>query len=91
MCKDKYCKEVFRELDKLEAENEELKEAYCNGLDEYKICRSLQNAEYRIYELETALDEIEHILEVNKRELDECLHNDIGGQILLKIKEVRNG
>lgn len=97
--------ELKGEYNKLKAENEELKEAYCNGLDEYKICRSLQNAEHRIYELETALDEIEKIIknfagkdiitlpdlskEKNYKLIAEQYAEPIK-QILQKIKEVKD-
>lgn len=45
----------------------------------------------RNYKLNQCLDKIEHILEINKRELDECLFNNINGEILQKIKEVKEG
>ena len=72
-------KEINAEL---KAENEELKnlntrldnqrETYWKG---YK-------------KLKQTLTEIKKILLFNKKELDECLHNDIDGQILQKLSEV---
>ena len=37
--------------------------------------------------LKPTLDDIKKILLINKRELEECLHNDIDGQIMKKISE----
>jgi flagellar biosynthesis chaperone FliJ len=39
-------------------------------------------------EYRSALKEINHILEIHKDELEECLHNDIDGMIQNKINEV---
>lgn len=65
-------------FDRLKAENEELKKNY------FTVIQQRNKAEQ-------TLTEIKEILLFNKQELEECLHNDIDGQILQKISEVKNG
>lgn len=76
---------VFR----LEQENKELKEKFnfmetANDIKKLDI-DSLRDTNYK---LRSALEEIKHILEIHKDELEECLHNDIDGMIQNKINEV---
>lgn len=81
-------------------------EFYCSGICEeyeeygvYLCCkdkpychyRQLQQLKINNENLKQCLDEIEHILEINKRELEECLSNDIDGQILQLIKQTKEG
>lgn len=83
MKRDTSCEEsgncIYKQLKRLEQENKELKE-----LDK-KICEDCEK-EIKVYW--NALEEIKHILEIHKDELEECLHNDIDGMIQNKINEV---
>ena len=49
----------FKQLARKIQECEELKEQYCNGLDEYKICRTLQDVSYYRDRAEQKLNRIE--------------------------------
>ena len=78
---------AYYKITRLEQENKELKEI-CT-----KICYQSHGYTCRIWELKeskykSTLEEIKHILEIHKDELEECLHNDIDGMIENKINEV---
>lgn len=85
------CKYKYQNIEKFNGEK------YCLCFND--LCKNLSFAcdkncqifeDYKqLQQYKQCLDEIKHILEVNKRELDECLFNDIDGQILQKIKEVK--
>ena len=72
----------YKQLKRKEQECEELKKK-CN----IYTCGICGNKEY-CNKLYKTLTEIKEILLFNKKELEECLHNDIDGQILQKISEV---
>ena len=77
-CNTKHCSLLKAK----EQECEELKKK-CN----IYTCGICGNKEY-CNKLYKTLTEIKEILLFNKKELEECLHNDIDGQILQKISEV---
>ena len=79
----------YEQLDQLKAENEELKSLLKVRIED--LCdscgaSSMMPMPCKVYE--KTLTEIKEILLFNKKELEECLHNDIDGQILQKISEV---
>lgn len=72
---EKTNRDLLERIDKLEQENKEN--------IHYLACMTEQRNK-----LKSALEEIKHILEIHKDELEECLHNDINGMIQNKINEV---
>ena len=74
--------QLLQEYDKLKAENEVLQK----DLATIDAVKDTVIAQYK--QLKQTLTEIKEILQANKEELNECLYNDIDGQILQKISEV---
>lgn len=89
----KYLRKV---IDELEQENNAYKQSEQEAteiiaeLKEYSQRMENQRENYykEYNKLRSALEEIKHILEFHKDELEECLHNDIDGMIQNKINEV---
>jgi hypothetical protein len=81
-CADNNFNCIWKQHERLKEENQKLTET-CESL--LRIQYTLANSckKYR-----SALEEIKHILEIHKDELEECLHNDIDGMIQNKINEV---
>lgn len=74
-------------IETLKQENKAL-QAYKDINEDFKQAWYELNEKYK--QLRSALEEIKHILEIHKDELEECLHNDIDGIIQNKINEVLN-
>lgn len=74
-CDLKIIRELEQQLDKLKAERD-------SYIDKYFL------ESQKVINLKKVLIEIKEILLFHKQELEECLHNDIDGQILQKISEV---
>lgn len=88
LCKDIDCcfiKDLFKQLQLANKTIESQKDLINSG------AKTQVKLIVRNYKLNKCLDDIVHILEINKRELDECLFNNIDGEILQKIKEVKMG
>ena len=68
------------EIRELKVENEKLR-ALC---DTYKTCYQAKHGDVRclFIKYKQTLQDIKRILIINKRELEECLCNDINGKIL---------
>lgn len=80
-----------KEVEMLVMDNDRL----TNELNQLKETNeSLLSIQYKLADSNTklrqTLTEIKEILQANKEELNECLYNDIDGQILQKIGEAEN-
>lgn len=72
-----------------EEEYQSIKKDRTEALEQLEFVRTLNTVqEAEIRKLAKTLIEIKEILLFNEKELEECLHNDIDGQILQKISEV---
>ena len=86
---------VSEQLDQLKAENETYKKMLKNE-DVQLALNEVRTGERHLWfnkaeKYKQALTKIKKILLFNKKELEECLYNDIDGQILKIINEVENG
>ena len=72
-----------------EDEYQSIKKDKTEALEQLEFVRTLNTVqEAEIRKRTKTLIEIKEILLFNEKELEECLHNDIDGQILQKISEV---